>query len=272
MKKIVLCISISILIFSGCTRKSIYQPGIPEPITPRIESADMARNFSNAGTSRIKTVQASGTVSLYQSGRKAFSLPVVVIYDSEERFFMRAYKPLAPNLFTVIEDNGQFWIHVPSENIIVTGKNAALYNSNTYAVSFVPEYLRKALFCSYIDPEADIRLEKNTTSQRMKLIAFHTDSALKIQSRSIIFDEKTLHAVHETHYSPDGLNLFEITRADFTYNTAAQVFLAHEITVSDIRNLKMITFEFSKVIVNEPINPEIFTFFFPEDTYIEQVK
>lgn len=263
---------IILVVFSGCVRKSIYSTAIPEPIIPRIESADSMRNFSNASALRINTLQASGTLSLYQAGRKTFSLPVVVIYDSANRFFMRAYKPLAPNLFTAIENDDHFWIHVPSEDIIVTGKNSALYTTNEYEVSFVPEYLRKSLFCDYIDPADEVRMEKDTATRTMRLTVFNQDSDLRTQSRSIVFDEQTLNATHEIHYSPDGLNLFEITRADFRYNNAAHVFIAHEISINDIRNLKLITFEFSKVIINEPIDSDIFTFFFPAETYVEHLK
>jgi len=271
-----LYIILLIAFVAGCvgqkTVKDTYCPVGPQPILPRINTADDIREYNNSGALRINTLHASGTVSLYQSGRKIFTFPVVIMFARNELFFMRAYKPLAPNLFTCIENNGTFWIQVPSENSIITGKNEALYRDNSYSVSFIPEYLRKALFCDYIGSENEVMMQKNSGTETVKLDVFRAESSLRIHARSIIFDEKTLNAIQETHYSPNGLNLFDVARKDFKYNLTAQVYVPHSITITDIRNLKMILFEFSKVLINEPIDPALFSFYYPQDMYVDQLQ
>ncbi|MBU1863792.1 MAG: hypothetical protein KKH94_09040 [Candidatus Omnitrophica bacterium] len=239
-------------------------------VVPSISSALDLKNVINDRAVLIDTVKASGTITIHESSGELLSYPVVVMFKQPDNLYLRAYQQLMPTIFSIISSEGNFWLYIPAENTIFTGKNASLNYNTEYDVSITPDFLLQSLFSRAIPEAASVNMVRNEDFYTLFLVK--KENNLKMLTRTLWLDTASLNCVKELRYSLKGYMLFEITRNNFTFDKQTAINIAQTISIRNVLTNVSVTFDFKKVLINEEIEDRVFEFHYPEAVLVEKFE
>ena len=243
-------------------------PPVPPPLN--IQTAEDLKTTINNRAFRISTIKASGTISIYEENSEPYSYPIIIMFKKPDNLYLKANKPLRPIIFTLISNGENFYIFIPQENIIYTGKNKALLESPDYDVSLTPEFFLQALFTRHIPISYATSMEQS--NEGYMLSVFNPENNLNTITRKIWTQQPYHYCIKELHYSSQGVMLYEIKRDAFAFDKHNQSPIAHTIFLRNIRTNVAIVLDFNKVLLNEDIDDSVFEFHFPEGVDVEVVE
>jgi len=256
---------------SGCqSTPPVEAPLLPPPAERVLVSAEETAAYLAASAEALSTLKAAGTMTLLDSDGETLSAPAVVLFRAPDAFYLRAYKPLTPTLFSITSKGPRFWFFIPEDKVIYAGTHEALQRHPEYEVAISPESFLAALFPQPVREGRTFSFEQ--TAGAAVLSVFASDGAHAVLERKLWFDPAMRACVREEYYAPAGFVWYEIKRDTFFIHPPSTIPLAQELFIRNVQQNVALTISFSTVVVNEPVDDAAFTFTVPAGVDVEEIE
>jgi hypothetical protein len=175
--------------------------------------------------------------------------------------YLKGYKRLIPTFFTLTSDGREFWLHIPSDNVVYTGPFDRTEKADTAEVDLEAADLSRLLYVEPFDTSQIDGLEEESG----RFVLTLADGGLP--RRRLWIDKKIFAVVREKYYNPVGKEDLELRRTKFA--SAGGVFYPLEMTIIKPESGREITLTVRELELNpEGIPSEAFRFEFPRGSNV----
>lgn len=255
---------LTMLLCVGCTGHT-QQYTITKATEQELSVNDVIPHI-NRNLLDIQTLKASGNIHLIDQ-HSTLSYPIILFYHYPKSLYIKAHKPLRPTIFELKTVNDSFWLYIPQDKIIYTGKNEILKNDPLYEVSLPPDVLVHALCPPYIETHNANVHESDT---HFFVSTFHSLDNARVVHRQLTATKKSAHILFEKIYNPKGLLVYEIRRNDFI-DTSHKTAFPRMIFIKNILKGGAIRIDIEQVFINEELEEDIFDFLYPNKIDVERI-
>ncbi len=266
MKKLVYLLPfLTVMIISGCVSaptKTLpplrIQTATKEALITKINNS--AENFHSLKSNLEIRYRDSST----QGARECQGL---LAYENPKKIYLKGYRPLIPTFFTLVSRDGNFWVHLPRDNVVLTGQVNQLDSSQNLQMGIRPDDLLRALNIQAIPPSTTHSVEMQETPTHYLLFIFRTDGIDKFLERQIWIERYFLNVEREVFYNQYGIVDVDITKKD--YMNKGPVYMPREIIIFRPDRGSTLFLKSEKLEVNANLKPELFKFQTPPGATVE---
>ncbi len=193
----------------------------------------------------------------------------VLAYEKEGKLYLKGYKSLIPTFFTLVSDSKEFWLHVPRENIVLTGNINKLNKIEEFTLGLRPDDLIKAIEAQPIPQTSDYIIEFQTEPEHYIITVFRKKGIDKFMERQIWVERYFLNIEREIYYNNLGIKELEIHRSNYVQE--GSVFLPKETQIIRTNPRTSLYWEMKKYKINSSLKPELFEYKIPDGVEIETI-
>jgi hypothetical protein len=234
-----LLLLLAIAINAGCLPSWLRRPSeTPPPVAyQRMPTLQEVVQNTNDHTLRVRQLQAEGATISYKAPPLSLAIPLRcrLSFDLPRRVRMTAGVGLGGDLVDVGSNDEIFWFWTSAadKNSIFYAKHEEYPNSALgRMIPLDPSWIADAVGLVYLDPSS--RLDGPFPSNQKGMFDLRTwlDTPAGSLQRVITFDQSYGYVHAQYLYDPYGQLLAQIRGKEHRYDAAANVTLAHDITVS----------------------------------------
>ena len=258
------------LLIAGCATTP-YQPLAPL----KIQSATLPELTVkiNASAAELKTLKSTMNIRVRERGMEgARECQGLLAYEKSEKLYLKGYRPLIPTFFTLVSNDGKFWVHTPKDNQVLTGKVSDLNETDNLQMGIRPDDLLRTLNMNPIPTSTDYIVEMQELPAQYIISVFRTDLAAseKFLARQITVERIFLNVEREVYYNNYGIAELDIVRKDYTHEGA--VYFPREIVIFRPDLGSSLFLKANKLMINPELNPKLFNFEMPGGAKVEELK
>lgn len=255
-------------ILAGC--QTVPQKTLP-PLkiqTVTLEELITKINESSAGLHSVKsTLNIRVREREAQEARECQGL---LAYVKPDKIYLKGYRPLIPTFFTMVSKDGTFWVHLPKDNSVLTGKVSDLNASQNLEMGIRPDDLERALNIHPLPTSTDYVVEMQEAPAQYILSVFRTNGTGKFLERQIWIERFFLNVEREVYLNAYGVAEVDITRKN--YMNENKIYFPQEIAIYRPDRGSTLFLKVNKLTINPELNPKLFNFEMPGGATVEELK
>jgi hypothetical protein len=250
------------------------QPSPDQPPLPAgpLQTASLEKilNRLRLDSLDFKTLKANAQVFFFKNDASYYqNCEAVITYERPGRFFIKGYKELVPNFFTLAAHEGQFWFEAPRYKTVYNGFLNRLSSSGGFELLLDPLLLEKSFLAAPL--AADEFAEMETVEAPYYLLSvFKNEGGLKILKRKLWINRENLSVERETYFSPQGIPELEFIRKN--YSNDPFLSFPKVIEFQNLKEGKKVRLELKSLELNAEIPYGKFQYQPPAGTVLEVVN
>ena len=266
---ILLSLLMWVLCFSGC------ETAPPRKTLPplRIQTATLEELTAkiNASSEAMKTLKTTLSIRVREKEMDGVrECQGLLAYEKPSNLYLKGYRPLIPTFFTLVSKNGEFWVHVPKENRVLTGRVSDLNESDNLQMGIRPDDLLRTLNIHPIPASTTHVVEIQEASAQYILSVFRTDGTDKFLERQIWIERYFLNVEREIYYNAYGVVEVDISRKD--YVNEGPVYFPQEMVIFRPDRGTSLFLRANKLLINPELKQDLFEFQMPGGATVETLK
>lgn len=195
----------------------------------------------------------------------------LLAFEKPGHIYLKGYRPLIPTFFTLVAKDGNFWVHIPKENRVLTGKVTDLNESDNLQMGIRPDDLERSLNIHPLPTSTNYLIEMREAPTQYLLFIFRTDGGTgKFLERQVWIERFFLNVEREVYYNAYGIAEVDITRKEYT--NEGSVYFPQEITIFRPDLGSMLFLKVNKLTINPELKPELFEFKMPDGATVEKLE
>ncbi len=194
----------------------------------------------------------------------------LLAHEKPDKLYLKGYRPLIPTFFTIVARENTFWVHIPKENRVLTGKVSDLNGSEGLSMGIRPDDLMRALNIQPVPPSETHIVEMQESPLQYILFVFRKMGDEKILERQIFVERYFLNVEREVFYNAYGVAELDIARKDYTPDEATP--FPQEIIIFRPDRGSTLFLRANKLRVNPVLRNDLFDFQMPGGATIEELK
>jgi hypothetical protein len=185
--------------------------------------------------------------------------------SSGKGLYLKGYKRLLPTFFTLVSDGGEFWFHIPREDVVYTGPVEFSWSEDDSLEMYLNAGdLFRALFVRPVDAAAGVEVQ--TDESTYSVTVYNGDAV----ARKLWVERKRFTVVRELYYDSDGIEQLEIQRREYV-DLDGHLYPA-SLVLRDMISGSSVFLDFNSITPNpENVPADAFRFEVPNGAEIRQV-
>jgi len=185
--------------------------------------------------------------------------------SSRRGLYLKGYKRLIPTFFTLVSDGGEFWLHIPRDDVVYTGPVEFSWSEEDSLELYLNAGdLFRALFLRPVDAGASLDVDTGDTEYVITVYAGD------VPARKLWVERKRFTVVRELYYDGDGTEQLEIQRREYV-DLGGRLYPA-SLVLHDLISGSSVFLEFNSITPDPDIVSEsIFRFEVPDGVEVERV-
>jgi hypothetical protein len=185
--------------------------------------------------------------------------------SSGKGLYLKGYKRLIPTFFTLVSDGGQFWFHIPRDDVVYTGPAEFSWSrDDTLELYLNAGDLFRALFVRPVDVGAAFEVQTDDNAYVVTVYAGDT------VARKLWVERKGFTVVRELYYDGNGIEQLEIQRREYV-DLEGRLYPA-SLVLHDMISGSSVFLDFNSITLDpENVPANAFRFEVPDGVEIKQV-
>ncbi|MBI4431229.1 MAG: hypothetical protein HY587_05920 [Candidatus Omnitrophica bacterium] len=246
--------------------KTPKAPPAPHEFTPQGFSLDHLRAYFDFQHARIQTLQSDINIRFADIDESAVASNAVLAYKYPDRLYIRGLSKYIPKVFLLVVRGKRFWLHIPRDNIVVTGNKEKLMRPTHIDLEINGFDILTALI---VQPLGNIDSHEKTKQDGMYLINDYTkEGEMEWRLRSLWMDAGALDVTREEHFTRENIRYLQIERGGFYELRGWR--LAKFLTIERPLEQKSAVITFFDTKINIALDDELFNFTPPPGAKVEE--
>jgi hypothetical protein len=222
----------------------------------------------NRNASSVRGVKGKLELGLEERGKKArrCSGMLIAMRPPGGGLRIKGYKRLLPTFFTLVSDGGEFWLHIPRDDVVYTGPvDFSWSREDSTKFRLNARDIVRALFVAPVEPEAswDVQNEEDNY-----VVTVHGTQG---PARKLWIERKGFHVIRETYYDRGGSPQLEIERRKFA--ALGQRMYPSSFVLRDPASGSSVFLDFGEITLDpENVPGDAFRFRIPDGAEVKPVS